>query len=58
MRKVAIAASAGFVKAEEFEKFWPGIKGQVEEKPSWAESSLEFRKEILAKRKLAEQKTK
>lgn len=46
-RKVAQAASAGFVKSEDFEKFWPGPKSETKEIPSWAATSLEFRKELL-----------
>ena len=49
MRKVAQAASAGFVKSSDFESFWPGPKGQEKELPSWAATSIELRKELIKK---------
>jgi hypothetical protein len=45
-RKVAQAASAGFVKSEDFESFWPSLK--EEKTPSWSETPIELRKKILA----------
>jgi spore germination cell wall hydrolase CwlJ-like protein len=45
-RKVAQAASAGFVKSEDFEAFWPSLK--EEKTPSWSETPIELRKKILA----------
>jgi len=51
MRKVAMAASAGFVKANDFKDFWP-LPERFEEKndiPSWASTPKEMRKEILRK---------
>jgi hypothetical protein len=46
-RKVAQAASAGFVKSADFEEFWPSIKGEPEESPSWSATPIELRKKIL-----------
>lgn len=51
MRKVAQAASAGFVKSDDFEKFWPGPKGEQKETPSWATTTPEERKKIIEKLK-------
>ncbi len=49
MRKVAQAASIGYVKADDFDKFWPGPKSNQKEVPSWAATSIELRKELLEK---------
>lgn len=49
MRKVAMAASAGFVKPEDFASFWPLKATDEKEVPSWAATSLELRKELLEK---------
>jgi hypothetical protein len=46
-RKVAQAASAGFVKSSDFEDFWPSIKGEEVETPSWSSTPIELRKKIL-----------
>jgi len=46
-RKVAQAASAGFVKSEDFESFWPSAQ-EEKETPSWSETPIELRKKILA----------
>jgi hypothetical protein len=46
-RKVAQAASAGFVKSEDFEDFWPSFKGEEMETPSWGSTPIELRKKIL-----------
>ena len=45
-RKVAQAASAGFVKSSDFEDFWPTEKEEVET-PSWSATPIELRKKIL-----------
>lgn len=47
MRKVARAASAGFVKDNDFESFWPGPEQEQKEIPSWASTSIELRKKLL-----------
>ena len=49
LRKVAQAASAGFVKSDEFDKFWPLPDKFIDDKPvpSFAETPKEFRKRIL-----------
>ena len=50
MRKVAQAASAGFIKQNDFENFWPEKKKQ-EDTPSWSQTPVELRNKILAKLK-------
>jgi hypothetical protein len=47
MRKVAQAASAGFVKPADFDDFWPVAK-EESESPSWSSTPIELRKKILA----------
>lgn len=56
LRKVAEAASAGNLKEGAFSNWWPLPKQESVQIPSWAASSLEFRKELLAQRKIAESK--
>ena len=49
MRKVAQAASAGFVKGDDFEKFWPAPERlSTPDIPSWAATSIELRKKIIS----------
>lgn len=50
-RKVAQAASAGFVKSADFEDFWPAAKGEEKDTPSWSATPIELRKKILAELK-------
>lgn len=47
MRKVAMAAGAGYIKSQDFENFWPGPKGDQKETPSWASTSIELRDKLL-----------
>ena len=49
MRKVAQAASAGYVKSDDFENFWPLPNREQVSTPSWAETSAEDRKRIIDK---------
>lgn len=51
MRKVAQAASAGFVKSEDFNQFWPDENQKEEVTPSWGSTPIELRKKILEKLK-------
>lgn len=50
-RKVAQASSAGFVKSEDFESFWPSKKEEEKETPSWSSTPIELRKKILSELK-------
>lgn len=50
MRKVAQAASAGFVKQNDFNEFWP-LKEEDVITPSWSATPLELRKKILSELK-------
>jgi hypothetical protein len=47
LRKVAQAASAGSVKSEDFESFWPRPQESSPDIPSWAATSLEMRKKFI-----------
>lgn len=51
MRKVAMAASAGFVESNDFNSFWPDENKKEEDVPSWGATPIELRKKILAKLK-------
>lgn len=42
-----MASSAGFVKSEDFEQFWPSANGSQNETPSWAATSIELRNKLL-----------
>lgn len=50
MRKVAQAASAGFIKNNDFDSFWPRKEVKIDT-PSWSQTSVELRNKILAKLK-------
>jgi hypothetical protein len=45
LRKVAQAASAGFVTSDGFDQFWPG--SQQKETPSWAATAVENRDRLI-----------
>lgn len=47
MRKVAQAAGAGYIKPDDFEKFWPGPARSSKELPSWKATSIEFRQKLM-----------
>lgn len=49
LRKVAIAASAGWIKSNDFNAFWPIDDNEKDLKPSWGATSLELRKKLMEK---------